>query len=409
MPSDAKPLNVAIVGAGLGGLTAAIALRRQGHLVKVFESSPLNKEIGAAIGVPPNAMRVLDALGYAPENLRSSENKGVVFWNADGGEARTGLFKDQATHYGAQGLSCHRGALHDELKRLALGEEGAGIPVDIHLATEIIDCDAATGKLTSKNGDEFHADVVIAADGIRSTLRTVVVGHPVVASATGICAFRWMLDASKLEGRPELDWVLKDGIPGGRAVRANGRGIFVYPCQDETLINVTMMHPDKRDQDHVSWYARVTREDVLEEYKEFGPQFQAFIQLATNPINLWQLRVVPVLSTWTKGRLALLGDSAHATFPTLGQGAAMAIEDAGALGCMLPSGTTPEEVPSRLAAYQDVRKERDEFVTVESFDQATVASKRGLYLRSEEMQDFLMGYDAIAVAQEHFNKTFGKP
>ncbi|KAJ7123515.1 FAD/NAD(P)-binding domain-containing protein [Mycena epipterygia] len=409
MPSDAKPLNVAIVGAGLGGLTAAIALRRQGHLVKVFESSPLNKEIGAAIGVPPNAMRVLDALGYAPENLRSSEYKGVVSWNADGGEARTGLFKDQAKHYGAQGLLCHRSALHDELKRLALGEEGAGTPVDIHLATEIIDCDSATGKLTSKSGDEFHADVVIAADGIRSTLRTVVIGHPVVAPATGICAFRWMLDASKLEGRPELDWVLKDGIPGGRAViQPNGRHFFLYPCQDATLINVTMMHPDKRDQDHASWYARAAREDVLEEYKEFGSQFQAFIQLAADPINLWQLRVVPILPTWTNGRLALLGDSAHATFPTLGQGAAMAIEDAGALGCMLPYGTTPEEVPSRLAAYQDVRKERDEFVTIESFEQATLTSKRGAFLRSEEMQDFLMGYDAIAVAQEHFKKTFGK-
>ncbi|KAJ7123541.1 FAD/NAD(P)-binding domain-containing protein [Mycena epipterygia] len=394
MSFDAKPLNVIIVGAGLG------------YLVKVFESSPLNKEIGAAIAVPPNAMRVLKALGYAPENLRSSDNRGIVFYNAKGGEGQTAMFKDQIKHYGAQGLLCHRSALHDELKRLALSEEGPGTPADIQLGREIIDCDPETGKLTSKTGDEFQADVVIAANGIRSTLRTVVVGHPVVVPATGICAFRWMVEASEFEGRPELNWVLKDGIPGGRAV-SDAHHFFLYPCRDGTLVNVTMMHPDKRDQDQHSWYTRATREEVLEEYQEFGTQFQSFIQLAADPINLWQFRTVPILPTWTKGRLALLGDSAHASFPTLGQGAAMAVEDAGALGCMLPYGTTQEEVPSRLAAYQDLRKERDEFVTIESLDQATVASKRGLLLRSEEMQDFLMGYDAIAVAQD-FNKTFGK-
>jgi salicylate hydroxylase len=125
----------------------------------------------------------------------------------------------------------------------------------------------------------------------------------------------------------------------------------------------------------------VTREDVLKEYKDFGPPFKAFIQLAEDPINLWQMRAMPLLPTWTKGRLALLGDAAHATFPTLGQGAAMAVEDSAALGCMLPYGTRPEEVPSRLRAYQDVRKARDDFVCIDSLEQVTSPSKRGLFLR----------------------------
>ncbi|KAJ7897599.1 hypothetical protein B0H14DRAFT_2430244 [Mycena olivaceomarginata] len=84
----------------------------------------------------------------------------------------------------------------------------------------------------------------------------------------------------------------------------------------------------------------------------------------------------------------------------------MAVEDSAALGCMLPYGTKPEEVPSRLAAYQDVRKARGEFVCIESLEQITIPSKRGLFMRSEDMQDMLNGYDAIAVAQEHFHKTF---
>jgi hypothetical protein len=81
-------------------------------------------------------------------------------------------------------------------------------------------------------------------------MRTVVLGSPVVAPATNICAFRWTVDASKLEGRPELDWVLKDGVPGGRLVGGSGSAhMFLYPCQDAKLMNVTMMHPDTRDQD----------------------------------------------------------------------------------------------------------------------------------------------------------------
>ncbi|KAJ7038970.1 FAD/NAD(P)-binding domain-containing protein [Mycena alexandri] len=407
--SRPTPLNVAVVGAGLGGLSAAIALRRQGHLVKVFEASVVKKEIGAGIGIPPNAMRVLDAFGYDQKNLKTCEYRGTVAYSAVGDEGQSWVFKDQATNYGVQGCLCLRTAFHEELKRLALGEEGAGSPVELVLGTQIVDCDPEVGALTTKTGEKLEADVVIAADGIRSTLRTIVLGTPVVALAVGVCSFRWLADASKFNGRPELDWIMEDGVSGGRFVRGpNGCNIFAYPCNDAKHVNVTMIHPDKRNQDKHGWHTQATRDEVLEEYKDFAAPFKALIELVEEPVNLWQMRAVPMLATWTKGRLALLGDAAHATFPTLGQGAAMAVEDGATLGCMLPLGTTPEEVPSRLAAYQDVRKARGEFVNKESVEQGTMPSKAGLFMRSEEMQDFLNGYDAIGVSQEHFNKTFGK-
>ncbi|KAJ6485320.1 FAD/NAD(P)-binding domain-containing protein [Mycena vitilis] len=407
--AEGAPLSVAIIGGGLGGLSAAIAIRRQGHLVKA-NIAEISSQIGAAIAVPPNSVRVLEAFGFKQENLRSCEYRGVVAYSDVGGEGRTVVFKDHVAKYGFQGRMCHRAALHEELKRLAAGGEGVGTPVQIFLGTEIVDCDPDAGTLTTKAGDKYEADVIVAADGIHSKMRTIVLGHPMMAPASGMCAFRWMVDASRLEGRPELDWVIKDGISGARLVTgAKGHNIFLYPCEEGRLINVAMFHPDTRDQDQHSWYTRTTRENVLEVYKESNPQFKAFVELASDPINVWQIRALPLLPTWTRGRLALLGDAAHATFPTLGQGAAMAVEDGAALACMLPYGTRPEEVSSRLVAYQDVRKTRDEFVNTESVEQSTIPSKRGQLHRSEEMQDFLNGYDAIAVAQAHFKKTFVEP
>lgn len=95
----------------------------------------------------------------------------------------------------------------------------------------------------------------------------------------------------------------------------------------------------------------------------------------------WQLRVLPLLPTWIRGRAALLGDAAHATLPTLGQGAAMAVEEAAALGSLLPLGTRREDVPKRLEAYQTLRKTRGEYVNREAFEEGTVPAKKGLYLR----------------------------
>ncbi|KAJ7784217.1 hypothetical protein B0H16DRAFT_291717 [Mycena metata] len=119
------------------------------------------------------------------------------------------------------------------------------------------------------------------------------------------------------------------------------------------------------------------------------------------------MRVLPLLPTWINGRAALLGDAAHATVPLLGQGAAMAVEGAGALGCLFPAGTTRDDVQVRLQAYQNLRKDRGEFVNINSVEQVSRIVNGGIHFaRSQEMQSYLLEYDVIEAARRCYEESF---
>ncbi|KAJ6625157.1 FAD/NAD(P)-binding domain-containing protein [Mycena sp. CBHHK59/15] len=380
--NPSQPLNVSVVGAGIAGLTAAIALRRNGHHVKIFETSENKTEISAGISVQINSLRVLEHLGLAKENLH-------------------------AVHYDGD-LFCLRSDLHDELKRLAIGE-GEGPPAKLHLGSKVLACDPEEGTLTLGNGEAIHADLILGADGIHSVIRTSVLGYAQKAPASGVSCFRGVFDASRILEIPELTWC-SEGISGARCVLTSDgepfRMFFVYPCHDGSVINFVGFYTDEH-QDDPGWTSTTTREELLEAFKNFHPKFRRVLDLADRPILKWQVRALPLLPTWIRGRTALIGDAAHATFPMLGQGAAMAIEEGGALGCLLPAGTVRDEVAARLVAYQTLRKSRGDFVNTESLEEASIPSKRGEYIRSREIQTYLKGYNAIEAAQECCRTHFG--
>ncbi|KAF7374345.1 FAD/NAD(P)-binding domain-containing protein [Mycena sanguinolenta] len=403
---SAQPLNVAIVGAGIGGLAAAIALRRSGHRVQVFEASQTKIEIGAGLGVQGNAQRILRQFGFSRDSLKPVEWDGTVVFDAKNGIGipRPWQF---ARPDEPKSVLCHRGDLHDELKRLALGE-GEGTPVDLHLGSKVVACDPEAGTVTFSNGKTVHADVVIGADGIHSVIRTSIIGHAVDAPPSGWTAFRCLLDPSNLNDLTDLEW-LTEGLPGARSVILRQEALrmfFIYPCRSRTLINFVGIYADP-DQERADWTQTTTLEEVRAKFQDFHPKFLRILDLSPRtPILKWQMRYLPALPTWIRGRSALLGDAAHATLPTLGQGAAMAIEDAAVLGCLLPLGTTREDIPARLEAYEKLRKERGDFVRAESASQAAVPLKRGLYIRSREMQVRMIDYDALDVAKEYFAANF---
>ncbi|KAJ6562115.1 hypothetical protein B0H19DRAFT_992113 [Mycena capillaripes] len=388
------PLKISIVGAGIAGLAAATAFRRSGHYVQIFEAAEINAEIGAALAVTLNSQVILEHLGYSKDKLN-----GVNF---DGFEKFDGITGERTTN-----LLVHRSDLHAELQRLAVGP-GDGPAAVLHLSSKVIDCDPEVGSLTLSDGRVILSDLILGADGIASSTRTQIIGHTVKSVTSVWSCYRAVIEMSKLDGVQGLEW-LREGLSGPRSatVRATPfRLLFMYPCRGGTLLNVVGFFEDLH-QDEPGWKGETTREEVQEIFAALHPKFQPVLAALNDRVLKWQLRKVPELPRWVRGRAALIGDAAHATLPTLAQGAAMAIEEAGALGVLFPAGTTPTDVPMRLKAYEELRKERGEFVGRESLEQAVLPTKFLIYHRSLEMQEYLMGYDAIKVTKEYFDQRFG--
>ncbi|KAJ7583471.1 FAD/NAD(P)-binding domain-containing protein [Mycena floridula] len=395
------PLKVIVVGAGIGGLAAAIALRQQGHHVEIFEASKVQEEIGAGIGVPPNAVRVLKYLGCNLDALKCVLYEGVSTFMFDGKEGLPQTLNDINERFGESWYLCHRVDLHNTLKTLAVSKDHEGPPATLHLGRRVTSCDPIQGSITIDSTSILQkADLIIGADGIRSTCRDWVTSEKVHVPPSGIAAYRWMVDSQLVQEYQELDWVISKGPSGPRIVTAkDSRILFLYPCRGGTLINVLAIHKDSIDQDSSDWNQPATQEEVLNLFKDFHPKFKLFLSLAKD-IRLWQMRSVPILDAWTQGNLALLGDSAHATLPTFGQGFAMALEDAVTLGVLFPQGSKAEDVPSRLKAYEHLRKERAEYVLTQSRDQMVIPELQGIFYRSPKMQKELMAYDARSTAEK---------
>ncbi|KAJ7181492.1 FAD/NAD(P)-binding domain-containing protein [Mycena crocata] len=407
--AEQPPLNVLIVGAGIAGLSAAIALRRSGHKVQVFESAEEIADIGAAIVIPPNCQYVLESFGYSKDNLNS------VVWEAWSGsnkslggrsvKRQTGTLacivgSPESTSQLAKVVMCHRSDLLGELKRLVL-RSGDGPAAVLHLGSKVVGCDSEAGTLELSDGQRFEGDLILGADGIGSTMRTHILGRVQKSIGSGRTIYRALIARATLDAIPELAW-LREGAAGPRMVLKQGspyRLLFMYPCRGDTFLNFIGQIDDDQ-QEEIEWKKDAPRSEFQALYTEFHPKFQALFAELPQIIPRWQLRTVPALPTWIRGRAALMGDAAHATLPTMGQGAAMAVEEAGALGALFPAGTGRADVPARLVAYEQLRKARGEFVGRESLDQATVPAKYGVYNRSKEMQEMMMEYNAVKAAQD---------
>lgn len=335
-------MRVVIVGAGIGGLTAAIALRRAGLDVQVYEQAPELREVGAGVQLSPNATRILERLGLG-DGLRTVGVRPEALehrrWEDGRLLMRQPLGESCAQAFGAPYYHLYRPDL--------LAVLVAALPPDVvHLSHRCVAIaqhgDAA--KVRFEGGATAGAPVVIGADGIHSTVREILLG-PESPRFSGSIAYRGLVPVERL---PRLAIANAAWLGGARH--------FVhYYVAAGRLVNWVGIVPAD-DWRIESWTATGEVPAALAEFEGWHPQVRTIIG-AADRTHRWALYDRDPLETWATGRVALLGDAAHAMLPFLAQGACQAVEDAAVLARCLAEATV-EAVPEALRRYQAARQPR---------------------------------------------------
>ncbi|KAH7072043.1 hypothetical protein BKA63DRAFT_567972 [Paraphoma chrysanthemicola] len=353
------PLKVVIVGAGLGGLAAAIAMSRAGHDVEIFERSSFHNEVGAAIHLAPNATRVLTAWGCDMKQMDPVLCDHLSIWDNRGSFVATPAVTEKLQkqlNIKDEWCLVHRVDLHNALQ--AKAKEGAGEKrPKIRLACAVDSVDPLTATVFLANGRKVTADLVIGADGVHSQTVNDAAKAPQKKKSTGQNCFRFMVPTKKLQANPLTKQLLdRIGLRSLNAFCTPQRRLILYPCRAATVVNAVMFHPETAGEDigESSWLNSGSQKDLMKEVEEFSQELRELCSMAED-LKLWSLASRDPPQSFYRGKLALIGDAAHPTLPHQGQGGAQAFEDAAALGALLPAHTRPEDVNRRLQMYNDIR------------------------------------------------------
>ncbi|HXA61336.1 MAG TPA: FAD-dependent monooxygenase [Streptosporangiaceae bacterium] len=389
-------MRVAVVGAGIAGLTVAAALRKTGVQCRVYERAPRLAEIGAGIQLSPNATSLLARLGIAGE-LRSVavRPEAIEMHRWDSGDLlmRTVLGQTCEDLFGAPYYCLHRADLHSLLVDLL----PAGVlRLDAHCVSVTDGDDGA--EIRFADGSVETADVVVGADGIRSVVReTLVSDEPRFAGQT---IYRGLISADLL---PQL---LKE--PKVLIWLGPGQHCVCYPISAGRSISFVATTPAAEWRTE-SWTENGRIADVTEAYQGWNGEVQALLSNATT-VTRWALHDRAPIDHWSGRRVTLVGDAAHPMLPFGAQGANQAIEDAVALAACLRD-VRPADLPQALWRYEAVRRPRTEYV-----QQAIQKNARNHHFADGEDQrdrdrtmdenwglrgqEWLFGYDAeLAVTQ----------
>ena len=346
MPTTA--IRAAIVGGGIGGLSAANALHRRGIDVTVFERALTLDEVGAGLFIYPNSLRQLErmGLGEALAAVGAKVGAGSQYYRMDGTVVGPILTTDSSGWNGMYGM--HRA---DLLNALAAALP-AGTIRTAHRCIGIEQSSAAV-QLKFADGRTAEADVVIAADGIHSALQQYI-AESKPPEYSGSRAYRGLVARDKL-----TDW--RD--EAHQVWMGDGKHFMVFPVRGGRLLNYVGFVPTE-NQTIESWSAIGDRDELAASFEGWDPRVTALLE-KVDSCFWWGLYDRRPLSTWTKGRLVLLGDAAHAMLPHLGQGANQAIEDGVAMAILL-EGRTAREIPDVLRQYEQLRRPRTDMIQAEA-------------------------------------------
>jgi len=378
-----RSLRIVIIGAGIGGLTAALALLRRGFRPVVYERAPVAREIGAGVIIWPNARRAL-------RDLEIDEALAAI-----SSDVRTSYFCDYATgsildvrwgeqlieQHGMGNLQVHRGDLHGLLLQAVLANNAEAVRPGHQFIRLAQDGDGVTVEFA--NGARVPCDVVVGADGNASAVRSYL--FPGEAPVfTGQVSFRALIPWDVLP--PAIAERKYAMYPGPQ------RMLLHYPLRGGRIMNL-VANGRSASWEEEGWAIPATNEEFAAAYSDFAPEVVAMIRsIPAGALFKWGLRDREPLASWTKGRVTMLGDAAHPMSPFLGQGACIAIEDGLVLGRAFELAGSIEEA---LARYEAARKVRGTNVQLWSREQGRnlQASRKG----ETAIERGLLDYDPVTV------------
>jgi salicylate hydroxylase len=356
--------DIIIAGAGIGGLCAGLALARRGYDVQIVERSPVLSEVGAGLQLSPNAVKVLRALGVG-DLIDASATRPPVLQMRRG---RTGAevfsipMGDHAVRrYGAPYLHIHRADLIEVLRIAAVS---AGVRLRLGARVSVYVREGSEFRVGLDNGDVLGADVLIGADGVRSTIRRQMLGDD-NPHYTGCVAWRALAPANVLPDVPE----------GASVWTGAGRHAVTYRIRGGSLVNFVGV-VESGDWREESWADAGDPAELARLYHGWASPVVNTIAAVTS-CHRWALFDRDPLVKWSVGRVGLLGDACHPMPPFQAQGAAMAIEDAFVLArCLEQAG---DQIAAGLQRYEAIRKPRASRVL------ASARNNMGVFHRSNPL------------------------